>query len=509
MFLNEFDYDCQISSGIKTIAAIPLKPQGVVQFGSTSKIMETAQFVNQTKTMFQETVNGRYDSIGVTCSSPSLIQSFFSSSNSQPMLLDHNQPHTWSESNNPFSQCITDVRSSTFAPINESLLSESRGLESWNSFTPSSDGQVFHDLCPDFGIPDDFDISQWTPTSPDLYQDLIPISSDSKEAILMPVINESQINLNPPKSNNDVGNESTVLGPSNGLFSNLGIDELLEGISSTSHAIPSEAKRRKTENSIWAMSSLQTILHKSEPGLWIGNGHGMNHLSKDSPTKKKVEPPNATKKKAKQGTRPRPKDRQQILDRMAELRELIPNGDKMSIDCLLDRTIKHMLFLQSVTKYADRIKHADELKGNKDKDPSSNGATWAYELGNQTMVCPLIVEDLSTPGQMLIEILCEDHGFFLEMVDVIRGFGVTILKGVLEARDKIWGRFIVEAEAKRRVTRHQIFSALVQLLQVTCVDVTQAHSKVMEERNQLLDNYHQSLVQLPVNLAETNYCVNV
>lgn len=37
----------------------------------------------------------------------------------------------------------------------------------------------------------------------------------------------------------------------------------------------------------------------------------------------------------------------------------------MSIDCLLDRTIKHMLFLQGVTKQADKIKKADERKVNK------------------------------------------------------------------------------------------------------------------------------------------------
>lgn len=32
------------------------------------------------------------------------------------------------------------------------------------------------------------------------------------------------------------------------------------------------------------------------------------------------------------------------------------------------------------------------------------GVTWACEVGDQNMVCPLIVEDLSTPGQMLIEV---------------------------------------------------------------------------------------------------------
>lgn len=35
-----------------------------------------------------------------------------------------------------------------------------------------------------------------------------------------------------------------------------------------------------------------------------------------------------------------------------------------SIDALLDRTIKHMLFLQSVTKYAEKVKQADQPKVN-------------------------------------------------------------------------------------------------------------------------------------------------
>lgn len=33
------------------------------------------------------------------------------------------------------------------------------------------------------------------------------------------------------------------------------------------------------------------------------------------------------------------------------------------------------------------------------------GATWAFEVGGQARVCPIIVEDLSPPGQMLIEVL--------------------------------------------------------------------------------------------------------
>ncbi|KAL8148572.1 hypothetical protein AgCh_005804 [Apium graveolens] len=33
---------------------------------------------------------------------------------------------------------------------------------------------------------------------------------------------------------------------------------------------------------------------------------------------------------------------------------------------------------------------------------------------------------------MLIEMLCEEQGFFLEIVDIIRGLGLTILEGVME-----------------------------------------------------------------------------
>ncbi|MFS8025275.1 putative transcription factor LHW [Helianthus anomalus] len=69
-----------------------------------------------------------------------------------------------------------------------------------------------------------------------------------------------------------------------------------------------------------------------------------------------------------------------------------------------------MLFLQSVTKHADRIKQVDEpkyngvIQNNHSSDLNNSGVTWACEVGNQTMSCPLIVEDLSIPGQMPIEI---------------------------------------------------------------------------------------------------------
>lgn len=41
--------------------------------------------------------------------------------------------------------------------------------------------------------------------------------------------------------------------------------------------------------------------------------------------------------------------------------------------------------------------------------------------------------------------LCEVQGIFLEIIDVIRGFGLNILKAKMERKkNKLWARFIVE-----------------------------------------------------------------
>lgn len=182
--------------------------------------------------------------------------------------------------------------------------------------------------------------------------------------------------------------------------------------------------------------------------------------------------PMRKKFKPSENPRPRPKDRQMIQDRLKELREIVPNGAKCSIDALLEQTIKHMLFLQSVNKHADKLKQTVESKIiNKDggllqKGNFEGGATWAYEVGSQAKMCPIIVEDLHSPHQFLVEMLCEERGFFLEIADVIRGMGLTILKGVIEKRnDKIWAHFAVEAN--REITRMEIFLSLVHLLENT------------------------------------------
>ncbi|KAG2674324.1 hypothetical protein I3760_13G128000 [Carya illinoinensis] len=222
--------------------------------------------------------------------------------------------------------------------------------------------------------------------------------------------------------------------------------------------------------------SQATSIYGSHISSWVEQGNNVkcdNSVS-TAYSKKPDEINKSNRKRLKPGEnpRPRPKDRQMIQDRVKELREIVPNGAKCSIDSLLERTIKHMLFLQSVTKHADKLKQTGDSKiVSKDgglllKDNFEGGATWAYEVSSQSMVCPIIVEDLNPPRQMLVEMLCEERGFFLEIAEIIRGLGLTILKGVMEARnDKVWARFAVEAN--RDITRMEIFMSLVRLLEQT------------------------------------------
>ncbi|KDP24564.1 hypothetical protein JCGZ_25128 [Jatropha curcas] len=183
---------------------------------------------------------------------------------------------------------------------------------------------------------------------------------------------------------------------------------------------------------------------------------------------------NKVKRRARPGDqhRPRPRDRQLIQDRVKELRELVPNSGKCSIDSLLDRTIKHMLYLRNVTDQAEKLKQCvhQELAGcknwssSKTKQTNEKGTSWAFELGNEIQMCPILVEDLAFPGHMLIEMLCNENGLFLEIAQVIRGLDLTILKGVLENRSNdTWARFIVGTS--KGFHRLDIFWPLMQLLQ--------------------------------------------
>ncbi|GAB4841704.1 hypothetical protein Ancab_022426 [Ancistrocladus abbreviatus] len=252
-------------------------------------------------------------------------------------------------------------------------------------------------------------------------------------------------------------------------------EKMHEPSTSTNHAIGSRCY--SIDCSSLLEDSTQHCLNSSESySVMSSNGFtSLNTAACKEQLMKPIEQAKGSKKKARPGEscRPRPRDRQLIQDRIRELRELVPNGSKQcSIDSLLERTIKHMLFLQSITKHADKLNNSA-----KSRVPSQDvgilgcssyeqGSSWAVEVGGQMKVGPIMVENLNTSGQLLIELLCEGCDHFLEITEAIRGLGLNILKGITEGRgEKTWMHFIVEVQNNRSMHRMDVLWSLVQILQ--------------------------------------------
>ncbi|KAI0509799.1 hypothetical protein KFK09_010395 [Dendrobium nobile] len=180
------------------------------------------------------------------------------------------------------------------------------------------------------------------------------------------------------------------------------------------------------------------------------------------------------KKRSKQGKKrgcggSRPRDRQLIQDRIRELRELIPNGSKCSIDDLLERAVAHMMFLQSVPVHAEKL---NKSKGTKvgtysniyEKPLPQNESSLAGELITKRNNLPVIVENLEQPDQMLIEMQCRDYGLFLDTMQAFKRLKLTILEGTLQSMStEQWAHFIVQVPIG--FNRIDILWPLMQLLQ--------------------------------------------
>ncbi|KAJ3683945.1 hypothetical protein LUZ61_013109 [Rhynchospora tenuis] len=166
----------------------------------------------------------------------------------------------------------------------------------------------------------------------------------------------------------------------------------------------------------------------------------------------------------------RPRDRQLIQNRIKELRELIPDGSSCSIDTLLERTVKHMVFLDSVSKQAEKLKRTESLKVKRaERDDIKRRSQFSGDMGrsqkeNKANMGPLLIEDLDQPGNILVEMLCMEYDTFLEIANIMKGLQLPILEGVLENRSgQLWAHFVIEVT--RGFHRTNIVWPLVQLLQ--------------------------------------------
>ncbi|GER55871.1 basic helix-loop-helix (bHLH) DNA-bindingsuperfamily protein [Striga asiatica] len=163
--------------------------------------------------------------------------------------------------------------------------------------------------------------------------------------------------------------------------------------------------------------------------------------------------------------------KKRIQERLKELRDLVPNSENCSIDGLLDKTVKHMLFLRNVTKGTHKSRHhkteVDEMtkKPAKFNRAREKGTSWAVELGSEPQSRPVFVKDLNHPRQMLIHMACADHDRFLEIADVLHHLQLTILECNMEesSESSSWARFVVETNGNFH--RLDIFWALMKLVQ--------------------------------------------
>lgn len=121
--------------------------------------------------------------------------------------------------------------------------------------------------------------------------------------------------------------------PKKGLFSELISTSLsnstscLTNVQEDSYSGLNHSKRRKLETSTsssFFMAQAETLAPLNPP-LWIDEdvaGNWKNHQEEEGVKKKK-------RAKGGESTKPRPKDRQMIQDRIKELRGMIPNGAKV------------------------------------------------------------------------------------------------------------------------------------------------------------------------------------
>ncbi|KAJ0792441.1 putative transcription factor bHLH family [Helianthus annuus] len=314
MSFEDFDgWKTQIATGIRTIAVVGVVPHGVVQLGSFNNIPEDLKMVNHIQEIFLE-----LQSLLTGCT-PSNTSSY----NNTVTSVNYGINTSYPISNfNPIAELCMPV-SSNIQMLNENIESQSE-TDTMNTFKTS------------FKFP----------AGCELYE------------ALGPTFYKQNDEYNWQKVNDMPGTSSSNL-----LTTTSGPEDLLEAVVGNVCQNDSEFS-----NSVkWVeprFSDMQTSgsgCYSFESSLGFSSA---SHSRGGESLERSQERANVTKKRAKPGesNRPRPRDRQLIQDRIKELRELVPNGSKCSIDSLLERTIKHMLFMQCVTKHADKIDKYAELK---------------------------------------------------------------------------------------------------------------------------------------------------
>jgi hypothetical protein len=411
----------QFAAGIKTLLLVPIESYGVLQLGSFETIVEDPAAVAYIKNTFINQQNSPSYSV-LSAGNGNFAESLFSM-NSSPLDDGLANDNTQQYGQYPLMDTLKFPEMPFDFPNYNYLETMDCNLINWNSEEILEEylNQTFNsysDNNPSFQLsfPDDCELHKA------LGPAFVPQTDERKP----PVLNDGPL-------------EATVNDECSG---------------------PDESLSNENSNEKSCITSSGQLLSAPPKGQ---KGHSV----KASGRKRKAS------RDGDNSQKPRPRDRQLIQDRVKELRNLVPNGGKCSIDGLLERTAKHMLFLRKATDQAEQLRHSvhHDVGGAKNMKRSTksnggqhSGTSWAYEIGTEQQYCPIVVEDLERPGHMLIEMRCNDNWHFLDISDVIHRLDLTILKGSIESHsDTKWARFIIEAP--RGFHRLDIFWPLMRLLQ--------------------------------------------
>ncbi|KAK9055729.1 hypothetical protein SSX86_026814 [Deinandra increscens subsp. villosa] len=455
-------WKAQFTAGIRTIVVVAIGPHGAVQLGSLKNITEDLKLVNHIRNIFFELQDNSPCVTDLSTSSDSV--KFHKHVNDQDRTTGK-----WRK-----IETVTNHQENE-NPISDFVQSTTCNDQNQDLFMPGlPDSQMLNS--PETEINSSFKF----PAGCELYEALGPTFFKQKNCFDWETVTTGTITVDQMAGDTSSTQRS-------------GSGNLLEAVVASVCCSDSDDKRstsygqpvKPPSRGLPTASDMQTsgsICYSFERSLHGFSSASVSRCSEqlDRPQ----EPAKLGKKRARPGEsgKPRPRDRQLIQDRIKELRQLVPNGSKCSIDSLLERTIKHMLFMQCITKHADKIDKCAESKTtvttssilNSDTTTilqlfgsQDQGSSWAMEVGNDLKVCPVIVENIGTNGQMLVEMVCDDCVHTLEITEAIRSLGLTILKGAIDAYgDKTWMCFIVEGENNRSIHRMDILLSLVQILEL-------------------------------------------
>ena len=64
--------------------------------------------------------------------------------------------------------------------------------------------------------------------------------------------------------------------------------------------------------------------------------------------------------------------------------------------------------MKKIIWYDLQVASPKNMKSRETNGGQQSGTSWAFELGSEQQICPIVIEDLERPGHMLIEVYFVD-----------------------------------------------------------------------------------------------------